>query len=601
MSTVKIPANDATTLAPITMWHDDEHSGHVVQFYSDDAFLVDAVSRFLGSALGGGDAAIVVATDKHRSELADRLKARGFDTLQLARNGRYVSLDAQATLEKFMVADHPDRTAFVEAIGNIITLARAATESASSRVAVFGEMVALLWAAEKHEGALELEHLWNDLAKTHSFALHCGYPLQGFARQEHSEPWMRICRAHSGVIPDESYTSLPSNEDRLRTITHLQQKARVLETESAEKKEIAKSLRRRETELSDLLENAVEGIQQVTADTKIRWANKALLNLLGYKAEEYLDHCLAEFHVGKERFDEFWRKLMHHEEVRDFHADLRCKDGAIKHVLISSNGLWEDGTFVHTRCFIRDVTEQKRMQQALIRSKEELQRAVEERTTALRRLSVRVLGLQDAERRRLARELHDSLGQYLTGLKIDLDLLRLSPERIELWKQSEDLLVRCISEVRTLSYLLHPPMMDESGLFSAAGWYLQGFGERSGIKVNLETSEDLGRLADSIEVALFRVLQEALTNVHRHAGATTADIRILRDAEQVVLEVKDNGRGIPREVLNRFRETGAASGVGLAGMHERVRELGGTLELDSDENGTTLLITVPTGSGPSSY
>jgi PAS domain S-box-containing protein len=593
MSTMKIPVYDAATLAPMTLWHEEDQTRHIVQFYTEDSFLLDSVSRFLGTALGAGDAAVVVATSEHRSQLAQRLQARGLDTLAMAQKGRYIALDAQQTLTKFLVDGHPDPGAFAEIVGHVITQAHAAAEGESSRVAIFGEMVALLWAEKKPDAAIELEHLWNELAKAQSFSLHCAYALKNFEREEHGEPLLKICQAHSRVIPSESYTALLTDEERLRAITHLQQKAQALEAETAEKKEIARSLQRREAELADFLENATEGVQQVTADQRVLWANKALLKLLGYGMEDYLNHDLAEFHVDKERFKEFWRRLMQGEEVHDFSADLLCKDGSIKQVLINSNVFWENGEFVHTRCFIRDVTQQRQMEAALRQSKEELQRTIEERTAALRRLSVRVLGLQDAERRRLARELHDSLGQYLTGLKIDMDMLRQQPERAELWNQSEDLLGRCLAEVRTLSYLLHPPMMDEAGLFSAVGWYLQGFGERSGIKVNLETSDDLDRLPDAIEVALFRILQEALTNVHRHAGATTADIRILRDAEEVLLEVKDNGRGISAEVLKRFQDTGAATGVGLAGMRERVRELGGSLMLESDCSGTSLLITVP--------
>jgi PAS domain S-box-containing protein len=491
-----------------------------------------------------------------------------------------------------MRAGHPDRAAFTDLIGNVIDRARAVVGGDSARVAIFGEMVAVLWSEGKVEAALELEQLWNELARTRSFSLRCAYPLQGFDSEQHGESFRKICTAHSGVIPSESYTSLVTDEDRLRAITDWQQKAQALPREVAEKREIAGSLQRREAELADFLENAAEGVQQVGADQKIRWANKALLKLLGYTQEEYVNHGLAEFHADKKRFEEFWDKLMRGEEVYNFAADLRCKNGSTKHVLIQSNGSWGEGQFMHTRCFVRDVTEQRLLERALREGQAELQRVVEQRTAALRRLSVRVLGLQDAERRRIARELHDSLGQYLTGLKIDLDMLRERPGSAELWAQSEELLARCIAEVRTLSYLLHPPMMDEAGLSSAARWYLQGFGDRSGISVNLETSDDLDRLPDAIEVALFRIIQEALTNVHRHSGATVADIRILRDAEQVLLEVKDNGR-MPEEVLRRFYETGAGTGVGLTGMHERVRELGGNLSLASGGSGTSLLVAIP--------
>jgi len=593
MSTAKIPVYDGAAPAPIPQWHDQEPTGHVVQFYTDEAFLLDSVSRVIGKALGAGDAAIVVATAEHRNQVSQRLRARGLDVRAAAQQGRYISLDAEACLAKFMRGAHPDPSPFAELIGNAIDRARSAAGGDPSRVAIFGEMVAVLWAQGNAEAAIALEHLWNELAKTHSFSLHCGYALQAFNRDEHAESFRKICQAHSAVIPGESYTSLMNDEARLRTISELQQKAQALQREAAEKREIGESLRRREAELADFLENALEGVQQVGGDQKIRWANEALLKLLGYTREEYFDHSQADFHVDKNGFEEFWGKLMQRQEVYDFAADLRCKDGSIKHVLIHSNGSWDNGQFMHARSFVRDVTGQRLMEQALHASKTELQRMVEQRTAALRRLSVRVLGLQDAERRRIARELHDSLGQYLTGLKIDLDMLREHPGSAELWAQAEQLLARCIAEVRTLSYLLHPPMMDEAGLFSAARWYLQGFGERSGITVNLETSDDLDRLPDAIEVALFRIIQEALTNVHRHSGATVADIRILRDAEQVFLEVRDNGHGIPKEVLRRFYETGAGTGVGITGMHERVRELGGNLSLESDGTGTSLLVAIP--------
>jgi signal transduction histidine kinase len=230
-------------------------------------------------------------------------------------------------------------------------------------------------------------------------------------------------------------------------------------------------------------------------------------------------------------------------------------------------------------------------------AKEELQSLVEQRTSALRRLSAQVLSLQDMERRRLARELHDSLGQYLVGLKLNVDVLRQAPDNLSMWEHSDELLDRCISEVRTLSYLLHPPMMDEAGFLSAAQWYVEGFGQRSGLKVALQSPEDLGRLGDAVEVSLFRVLQEALTNVHRHSRASQAEVHIVREPEHLVLRVQDNGRGIPADTLRRFHESGVGMGVGLTGMQERVRELGGQLELQSSDAGTSLQVRVPVGRG----
>jgi PAS domain S-box-containing protein len=602
MSTITDPG--AIPLAPLPHWHDHDHDGHVVQFYTEDASLLDALSRFVGTALGAGDAAVVIGTKPHRDSLAKRLTVRGLDIGRAAEQGRYISLDAAETLAKVMVNGWPEAALFFEVMSNVMTAATAAAEGEQSRVVAFGEMVALLWEQGQPEAALRLEELWNDLARAHSFSLRCAYPMSGFCREEHSQPFLKICAEHSGVIPSESYAALPSDEERLRSITHLQQKAQALETEKAERKAVQDSLQRRESELAEILENAVEGVQQVGQDQRILWANKALLNLLGYPVEEYVNHRLAEFHVHQHIFDEFWRRLMRREDIYDFPAELKCKDGSVKHVLIHSNGLWEVGRFVHTRCFIRDVTEQKQMEQALRDSearlrlaKDELESLVEQRTAALRHLSSQVMSLQDSERRRLARELHDSLGQYLAGLKLNVDLLRQSPENDELWSQSETLMERCIVEVRTLSYLLHPPMMDEVGFISAARWYLEGFGQRSGLEVTLSAPDGLARLPDAIELALFRMLQEALTNVHRHSGASAADVHILQDAEQVILEMKDNGHGITPELLARFNQLGAGMGVGLTGMRERVRELGGKLKLESDSGGTSVRITIPVTSG----
>jgi signal transduction histidine kinase len=240
-----------------------------------------------------------------------------------------------------------------------------------------------------------------------------------------------------------------------------------------------------------------------------------------------------------------------------------------------------------------EMAERKQVEEALRHIKADLESQVEQRTAALRKLSSRLLSLQDFERRRIARELHDSLGQYLVGLKLTAHMLRQSPEREELWSEADRLMEQCISEVRTLSYLLHPPTMDAAGFASAARWYVEGYGERSGLNVTLESPADLGRLPDAIELALFRVLQEALTNVHRHSGASAAEVLVRQDAEQVVLEVKDNGRGMPEELLSHFRATGAGMGVGIAGIRERVRELGGMLTLESNSSGTLVRVAVP--------
>jgi PAS domain S-box-containing protein len=592
-------SNVEQSQAPLVQWHEDDERSHVVQFYSNDEFLANAVTRFIAAALGEGGRGLVVATGSHAAAIRAKLKETGLDVSSAGSQPVCLFLDAAETLAQFMVNGMPDEQSFTDVIGGVIA-GMAGECGGGSRIAVFGEMVALLWAENKADAAIKLEQLWNGLVQRHSFALRCAYPMQGFDEGQHAEHFLKICDEHSAVIPVEDYSALHSDDARLRTIGFLQQKAQALEKEKREREQAQNSLRLREAELSDLLENAPEGIQRVGADHKVAWANRALLQLLGYDLQEYVGHDLANFFACSEKFDEFWRRLMAHEEVDNLPAEFRCKDGSVSYVLIHSNALWNGDQFVYTRCFIRDVTEQRRAEVALRESearlrktKDELEQIVQQRTQALRRLSSHVLGLQDAERRRIARELHDSLGQYLAVLKLNIEMLRANPTSDELLAESEKLTERCISEMRTLSYLLHPPMIDEAGLASAARWYIDGFGERSGTKVMLETNEDFGRLPANMEVTLFRILQEALTNVHRHARASAIAVRISRNEELVVMEIKDNGHGIAPDVLRRFRESGAGTGVGLTGMRERVRELRGELTVQSNENGTTLTVSVP--------
>ncbi len=212
---------------------------------------------------------------------------------------------------------------------------------------------------------------------------------------------------------------------------------------------------------------------------------------------------------------------------------------------------------------------------------------------AQRTLNARLLTIQDEERRKFARELHDSVGQHLAALKMAISILQSRfPGDLTL-ADCIKLLDDSISETRTISHLLHPPLLDEAGLNSASRWFVEGFGKRSGIDTNLEIRDGAGRFSESIELVLFRVLQESLTNVHRHSGATRADVSLRVAGSDVILRVKDNGRGMPAAVLQSLRDDGAGSGVGLAGMTERIREIGGRLEINSTAAGTEIVARVP--------
>jgi signal transduction histidine kinase len=228
-----------------------------------------------------------------------------------------------------------------------------------------------------------------------------------------------------------------------------------------------------------------------------------------------------------------------------------------------------------------------------------LESLVEQRTAALRRLSAQLMRAQDDERRRMARELHDGLGQYLAAAQINLTLYSDSNgnDSSNFLTEARRLVTESVSGIRTLSYLLHPPLLDEAGFFSAAQWYVEGFAKRSGIKVELEMPAEPERMPDAVELALFRVLQEALINVHRHSGSSRVDVHLqkvqIENTSEVILELKDYGKGISKSLLDRFQAAGSGDGVGLAGMRERVKELGGELLLESSTSGTVLKVTVP--------
>src|SRR5258708_2309194 len=214
--------------------------------------------------------------------------------------------------------------------------------------------------------------------------------------------------------------------------------------------------------------------------------------------------------------------------------------------------------------------------------------------TALHQLSGRLLELQDDERRRIALELHDTTAQNLAVLSMNLHavqdyILGIKPRKALL--ESLSLAERCSQEIRTLSYLLHPPLLDELGLVSALRSYTAGYTQRTGIQTELKIDE-IGRLPRDVEITLFRIIQEALTNVHRHSGSSKAEIRIIRDPREVHLQVTDFGRGVPPESFDLINE-GASLGVGIAGMRERARQLGGQLRVGSSGSGTTISANLP--------
>ena len=686
----------------------DQHV-HVVQFYTDDRFLLDELSHFIGAALAAGSSAVVIATKGHNDNLSRRLKSQGLDLAKAVAGGRYEVLDAAQTLAKFMVGGLPDAARFSKVIGAVIAGASVAAQDENHRVVAFGEMVALLWAEGKPEAAIQTEKLWNQLAHAYSFSLRCAYPMQGFCRQEHGESLLRICDEHTGVVPDNSYSELTSEEERMRNVVRLQQQMQVLLTEVES--------RRREEQFRLFVEAVPDyAIFMMNPEGHVTTWNAGAERIRGYKSAEILGQHYSRFFLeedvqsGKPQKlldraaqeghaqDEGWRvrkdgstfwahvtiavirdeagrhvgfgNLIHDlteakraehalrwsedrfrmmaEAVQDYaifmldpeghvstwntgakrikgykaeeiigrhfscfypEEDIRAGKPARELVDAVAEGRFEDegwrvrkdGSTFWANVIITPVRDETKKLIGFAKVTRDItERMQKER--ALRDLTAHLLQLQDEERRRIGRDLHDTLGQCVTAMKISLDSLAssLEPKNRSARKQIRQcvqLADECVKEVRTISYLLYPPMLEEMGLKSAIPWYLEGFSARSGIRASFEASGDFGRFSRDTELALFRVLQESLTNVHRHSGSDMAHVRLLAKDDMAILEVRDHGKGIPSAILEESGESGRrAIGVGLRGMRERLGQLGGRLEISSSEHGTTVTAMAPESS-----
>jgi PAS domain S-box-containing protein len=338
-------------------------------------------------------------------------------------------------------------------------------------------------------------------------------------------------------------------------------------------------------------------------------ANRLYLEACGYRAEEVLGRLFWE--------TPWWRMNPDIQaKIRD--ATIQAAQGQPYREELPYH--WADGTervvefalhpirdthgkiiFLQLTGF--DVTERKHAEEELHNIRADLEKRVWQRTAELnqanqnlRDLSARLLHIRDQEARRLARELHDSVGQLVAAISMNLAKIRsqarkLDDSGIRAIAENEDLVRQISDEIRTMSHLLHPPLLDELGLASALRWYVEGFSERSQIEIALELPSGLGRLPTELETAIFRITQECLTNIHRHSGSKTAAIRLSIEDGNLILVAQDSGKGIPTDKL---RQTGDGPvGVGFRGMVERLRYLGGHLTIHSDTQGTVVTATLP--------
>jgi PAS domain S-box-containing protein len=354
----------------------------------------------------------------------------------------------------------------------------------------------------------------------------------------------------------------------------------------------------------------------MTNDGVLVEANKLFLDACGYRAEDVLGKQFSE--------TAWWSKFEESRQKIRAATSLAAKGIPCREMLRYS---WADGTerlvdfalypivddkgevlFLHPTAV--DLTDLKRAEENYRNLAETLEAEVRARTAELetrnlevlrqsellREFSRRLLQAQDEERRHIARELHDSAGQTLTVLGISLAQLvqktgRKAPELASDAEMIQETVQQLHREIRTTSYLLHPPLLDETGLFSALNWYVQGLAQRSGLAINLDIPEEFGRLPREMELVIFRLVQEALTNIHRHSGSKTASIRIVRQANHITIEIRDQGKGMAPERVAEIQS--GSSGMGIRGMRERLRQYDGNLSIESGSSGTRLFVTIP--------
>jgi PAS domain S-box-containing protein len=372
--------------------------------------------------------------------------------------------------------------------------------------------------------------------------------------------------------------------------------------------------------LAAIVDSSDDAIISKSLDGVITSWNAGAERLFGYSAKEAIGQHISLIIPANRRGEEtiIIERLRRGERINHFDTVRVHKDGTALDVSLTISPVRDaKGQIVGASKIARDFTERKQVERALRDSEarfrlladaldtqvqfrtQELQRRNAEilhQSEQLRDLSGRLLLLQDEERRHIARELHDSAGQTLAALGMNLAQLgedaKHNPAQLAKdLKDAQDLVQHLNQEIRTTSYLLHPPMLDESGLSYALSWYVQGLAERSGLDINLKISENFERLSPETELVIFRLVQECLTNIHRHSGSKTALIRVGREADKICVEVQDRGRGMSQKRFAEVQSEG--TGIGIRGMRERVRQVHGELTIESNALGTKIFATFP--------
>ncbi len=553
-----------------TIWavaHDENR-----KFDAEDERIMGSLGKFASSAYQ-----ILVSLDALESEVDERQKAERANHLLAA------------------IVGSSDDAILTKSLDGIITSWNKAAERMFGYTAeeAIGQDIALIVPADRrNEETMILERLM---------------------RGESIDHFETVCADKDGALHDISLTVSPV-KDGADGVVGASKVARDI----TERKRIDRALRKSEEQLRAIVHTTPDCVKLVALDGTLLQMNPPGLTMVGAECSEMVVgknvYDLIAPH-DRERFQAFNEGICAGERGT-LEFDMVALDGSSHHMESHAAPLQiEDGSVVQL-AVTRDITKRTLVQDELRQSQERLRSLADnleiqvrtrtqelelrnedvlQQAEELRELSDRLRQAQDDERRHIARELHDSAGQIITALGMNLasmsQYVRTNPVLAKTVEDSQHLVQQLNKEIRTTSYLLHPPLLNENGLREAIRWYTQGLSERSNLIIDLNVAEDFGRLPDDMELAVFRVVQESLTNIHRHSGSKTATIRLFRGAEAVAVEIQDAGNGIPTEKLDGI---GAQrSGVGIAGMRERIRHFKGVMNIHSDGAGTRISVMLP--------
>lgn len=549
---------------------------HLCLIYETQQEQLSAAIPFIRDGFERGEKCLYVADQPTAAGVFDAMRAEGIDVDAALRGG---ALSVANKQEKFLKQGRFDRKWMLQFFEGA---SQEAKQAGFPTLRIIAEMTWVLGGDSGTEELMVHEATFNYFFRDRDALAICQYNRARFA----PEVILDVIRTHpiviyGGIVCENPYY-IPPDEFLAQNAPALEVQRLLKNLCDAER--TRETLRSSEERWRSIFENSGVGIAMTELDGRFVATNRAYQKLVGYSHEELQTMTFLELtHEDDRRANwELITQLLGRER-QEFQIEKRYrrKDGRsiwVRNTVSLIPGAEGSPRFIVA--IVEDVTARKRAEEEL------------------RVLSGRLLQLQDEERRRIARELHDSTAQDLAALTTDLAILSNSIPATDsktrnLVFDSLALAEKSARDIRTLSYVLHPPLLDEGGLTPALQELADGFTKRSGIRVDLDLPPELGRLPQEAETALFRVVQESLNNIHSHSGSSTARIRLARCAAEIRLEVKDKGVGIPPGTVEDSGAPSARLGVGIRGMRERLRQLGGRLEVISDGHGTEVRAILP--------